>query len=694
MRYLISIMFFVFILVGCGDDDNPTENGEITDPIPSIKIISPSDSSSVVKNTDIVLDAKDDKGIIKIELYFNGLTDTSKIIYSKPYKYNWNILSIIDGSNYAIYAIAYDGDGNKKTSNVINVTTYKFQPSNLSAEFNNDTSATLRWNDNSSFETSFLIEISEDNKTYNFIKEVGANTVETNIKYDYKIDQPYYFRIKSRKDTLYSTYSNIASAKLFLNAPSEFYVKFLTDTSFTATWKDNCVIEKGFEIHYSTDNVNYSFLSNVEADALSKTIYGNFTASQNYYFKIRAKNGDSYGDFSNYSLDKILLNAPSELKVNNISNTSLELNWKDNCNYEKGYIIEKSTNGGQNYYEYGRTSSNKTLLEITNLDSVKSYRFRVIAYTSKNKSENSEEVEVNYVVYINKFELAHTFSVMTGEFYVSPDGSIIGIGDTGFDKTKLYKSSTKEEISNLDLFPLIFINNDEVIGYKNYSGFKKYNIKTNTDEGFVLQGNQDLSSIALSVDRNQLAIGYRTEIKIYDLATSNEIKKIIITNSVNAILYSPDGNYFIIAYGLKTEVYRTTDYSLLYTLDAVIGGDGYITNKSFSSDSKYMITCDGKSGENGPVKIWNLQTGTMEKKVIENGQYSQDAIFNKESNAIITSDYYSINVYRRYDSKLLGTFDHKYATTLLMRENNLYSYSNGEYKIWNTKLNYHWEIIE
>ena len=85
---------------------------------PSVSISSPSSGSSVTGLVPVDVEATDDFGVAKVELYVDNLlvgTDTTK-----PFGFSWNSESRQDG-NANLVAKAHDLSGNQGTSSVVNV---------------------------------------------------------------------------------------------------------------------------------------------------------------------------------------------------------------------------------------------------------------------------------------------------------------------------------------------------------------------------------------------------------------------------------------------------------------------------------------------------------------------------------------------------------------------------------------------
>ncbi len=86
---------------------------------PSVEIVYPADGEAVSGSITVRVEASDDRGISKVELYKNG--ELFAVDPDPPYEFHWNTTDDADGA-YALTARAYDMAGNAGASNNITVT--------------------------------------------------------------------------------------------------------------------------------------------------------------------------------------------------------------------------------------------------------------------------------------------------------------------------------------------------------------------------------------------------------------------------------------------------------------------------------------------------------------------------------------------------------------------------------------------
>ncbi|HDY87635.1 MAG TPA: hypothetical protein ENH82_05890 [bacterium] len=110
------IIIVVFAVTSCGEDGvSPKEKIS-----PSVSLITPWDGSTREGVVDVAVEAEDNKGINRVELYIgNKLYATDD---TEPYTFEWDMSSIADGVKTAVYARAVDVNGNVKSSVTVTVT--------------------------------------------------------------------------------------------------------------------------------------------------------------------------------------------------------------------------------------------------------------------------------------------------------------------------------------------------------------------------------------------------------------------------------------------------------------------------------------------------------------------------------------------------------------------------------------------
>lgn len=112
--YLFLLIFVMSILFGCGEETTKPD----TTP-PTVQITSPMNNSTISGIVDIDINASDNKGIAKVEIYIDGVLSGETT--SAPWGFIWDTEQE-DNDEYTLQAKAYDTSNNIGISNLVNVT--------------------------------------------------------------------------------------------------------------------------------------------------------------------------------------------------------------------------------------------------------------------------------------------------------------------------------------------------------------------------------------------------------------------------------------------------------------------------------------------------------------------------------------------------------------------------------------------
>jgi hypothetical protein len=119
MRIIVIFVIVAAIATFSSCNENTPADNTLNDGKPTAKIITPVNNAEVQSVVPIQVEATDDKGIVKVEIYIDGII--MKEIIIPPYQYNWDAQLEVDSTLHLIYAKAYDADENVASSSVINV---------------------------------------------------------------------------------------------------------------------------------------------------------------------------------------------------------------------------------------------------------------------------------------------------------------------------------------------------------------------------------------------------------------------------------------------------------------------------------------------------------------------------------------------------------------------------------------------
>jgi hypothetical protein len=283
-------------------------------------------------------------------------------------------------------------------SNVASATTFvtvPVAPQELTVGTVTATTVDLSWRDMSENEAEFEVSRSTDGGLkFQRIGVSSANTPRFQVR-DLKPLSDHHFQVRA---------CNLAgcsnpTATVFARtkqappaAPTDLRVEKLQARQLTLVWND-CADEQGFEIERSLDGgSSFSPLSKVGVNILRETVTG-LAPRTLYVFRVRAFNAGGVSDWakpvSATTLDEIPAIPGKPVSVKTASR-SIELEWADNSTNEIEFVLEMSSNLGQNWELKGQPAANTPRSLVTNLTPAKEYWFRVQARNAVGTSGYSE----------------------------------------------------------------------------------------------------------------------------------------------------------------------------------------------------------------------------------------------------------------------------------------------------------------
>ena len=273
-------------------------------------------------------------------------------------------------------------------------------PSALTATTISSTQIDLGWKDNSTNETGFKIERS-DNGGVSFVQiaTVSANAVA----YSDTVLTPstiYYYQVKatnSKGDSGYSTASDTTDPPPVTkpNAPSVLTATTISGSQIDLGWTDNSTNETSFIIERSTDGTTFTNLATVTTNI---TVYSDtgLLPSATYYYRVRATNSAGDSSYSNIASDTTLAtipNAPSNLTATRMSSSQIDLSWTDNSADETGFKVERSDDGGASFIQIATVSTDAVTYSDNSLIPSTTYYYKVKATNSAGDSSYSSNAQ-------------------------------------------------------------------------------------------------------------------------------------------------------------------------------------------------------------------------------------------------------------------------------------------------------------
>jgi len=254
-------------------------------------------------------------------------------------------------------------------------------PSSLSVVFLADTAATISWEYKNPEKYLFLVELSEDNKTFSKLSE-AANSNSLTANKAFLVGKKYYFRVNANGDMNKSGYASTEAVLAGLDAPTQLTATFQNDTTAVLTWIDNSLIETGFVIELSAkDNSHFEIIDTINANTTTTNVFDNFQKSMTYYFRLHAFTKHNTSTYSNIASNGIKPEVPIlDLPSNGAIDQPLTptLSWTASGG-ATSYTLQVSTNISFTSFIYNQSNLTSTTQQITGLAPLTNYYWRVSA---------------------------------------------------------------------------------------------------------------------------------------------------------------------------------------------------------------------------------------------------------------------------------------------------------------------------
>lgn len=172
-------------------------------------------------------------------------------------------------------------------------------------------------------------------------------------------------------------------------APHGLYVEVISAHRIDISWTDNSDDEEGFSL-YRSGGGSGGEIARLDADETSYTD-NNLRPNTKYTYQVRAYNHNGTSEFSNYDEGvtfQTVPRAPSGLRADASSPTTVNLNWDDNSSNEDGFQIFRSTAGGS-FMQIGSADQNATSYTDNNVRPNTTYYYQIRSYNQAGTSEFS-----------------------------------------------------------------------------------------------------------------------------------------------------------------------------------------------------------------------------------------------------------------------------------------------------------------
>jgi hypothetical protein len=281
----------------------------------------------------------------------------------------------------------------------INIVPTTNPPSNLIANIISDGQVDLNWTDNSGDEIGFSIERSMNSNTA-FI-EIGSVAADVTYYSDITVSSTdnYYYRINAKGSGAFN-YSNEEFVLIIPLTPIDFKIDSVNSTQISLTWVDNNTSKDGFVLERSIESGPFEPLVNLDANKTSyiDTLLSPITT---YNYRIKTVLGIKESKYSaEVSATTLPLppSSPTQLNLDLVSITQVNLSWVDNADNETEFIIERSISDNTNYQELTRVGANTIVFSDSTLIELGAYFYRLKAINISGASDYSNEASISTLV--------------------------------------------------------------------------------------------------------------------------------------------------------------------------------------------------------------------------------------------------------------------------------------------------------
>jgi fibronectin type 3 domain-containing protein len=302
--------------------------------------------------------------------------------------------SLESNVSYTYRVRAFNFGGNSDYSNEAEAKTPRpipGPPSEMFVSARSQTEIDVSWSDNSPVEDGYRLERSRSGGAFEPIAELPANTQEY-ADSGLTANTAYTYRVKAFNSSGESAYSNVATDRTLPNpppVPGGLTATAVSPSQIDLQWTDAGDAEDGFKIERKKPDGTFGEIGSVDGDTLT---FSNLSlkASTEYTYRVKAFNR---GGSSGYTPERSattptnLPAAPTELAAKVVSQTQIDLTWKDNSTIESGFQLQRSKDNGATFTTVVTTAANTTAYSDRALTAATAYLYKVRAVNADGGSD-------------------------------------------------------------------------------------------------------------------------------------------------------------------------------------------------------------------------------------------------------------------------------------------------------------------
>ena len=344
------------------------------------------------------------------ELGFIIERKTNSINFTKIAEVPANVTTYSDPTlsvenTYTYRVIPYNPYGNAKAyTNELSISTSLLRepPDSLTASEVSSNEIKLNWLYGDSANYSTAIERKKDtNGSWDIIATLPPGFTSYNDT-PLTDNQQYFYRIKTViNENIYSKpYPNTETgvpAHTKLIAPQDLKAVWSSTNTIKLTWLKKSYGAEHFIIERKIGNGPFVVIDRPSSDDGNTWYDFSLKSGTNYTYRLKCVKGKYTSDYSTEVIvEGLTISAPTNLTATILSETKINLTWKDNSNDETSFKIEQKSELNSIWKEVGSVKPNTTNFTVDKLKPDILYTFRVISYNSAYYiSSESEECEIS-----------------------------------------------------------------------------------------------------------------------------------------------------------------------------------------------------------------------------------------------------------------------------------------------------------
>ena len=158
----------------------------------------------------------------------------------------------------------------------------------------------------------------------------------------------------------------------------------------------------------------------------------------------------------------------------------------------------------------------------------------------------------------------------------------------------------------------------------------------------------DVVSLSFSVDKTKIATAAADNLtRVWDVATQQELQAFSHTGAVKSVVFHPNNTNLVAGGADKTVTVYTIGAARVIPVGAPIRALAVMPNGS------HVLT----AGDDKKVKLWNVQTGAAEQRMLEGSDKPLRAVAVSKNNVLVAAagDDQTVRIYTFADGKLLAS---------------------------------------